>query len=438
MKPIVIVGAGVAGIAAVEAIRSIDSSSEIILISDDPFGYYSRPGLAYLLTGEIPERQLYPFGPEFYKQQRVRALYGRVELINCDSHRVELDDGQRIPYERLLIATGTEAVTPKIPGIQLSGVVKLDALLDARNFLKIARRARSAVVIGGGVTSLELVEGCVARGLKTHYLLRGSQYWGNVLDPTESKIVEERLVEEGVKIHYHTEAAEILGKNGRVKAVRTRDGTLIDCQMLAYAIGNRPRMDMARLAGLATDRGILVDEFLRTSTPDIYAAGDVAQVYDPLTGQPVLDSLWEPARNQGWTAGLNLAGDETAYVKAPPFNVTRLAGLTTMIVGTVGRGRDEDMIGIAHGDSETWRRLPDALAAQMDFDVNRIRVVVGEKHILGAVVMGDQTLSYPIQQMVSESSDISSIRGQLFDSIKPISEVILDFWIKRSEEIAFQ
>jgi NAD(P)H-nitrite reductase large subunit len=197
-------------------------------------------------------------------------------------------------------------------------------------------------------------------------------------------------------------------------------------------------MEIAQEAGLATDRGILVDEFLRTSVSDVYAAGDVAQVYDPLTGSAVLDSLWEPARNQGWTAGLNLIGDETAYVKAAPFNVTRLAGLTTMIIGPVGRGLDDDMIGIAHGDSETWRQLPDALSAQMNFDVHRLRVMVGEKRLLGAVVMGDQTLSHPLQQLVSEAVDISPIRRQLLDETYSVAEVLSNFWISRREKIAVQ
>src|SRR6185436_7640 len=108
-----------------------------------------------------------------------------------------------------------------------------------------------------------------------------------------------------------------------------------------------------------------------------------------------LDSLWNPAREQGFAAGLNMAGKRTAYTKSVPFNVTRLAGLTTTIIGMVGRGRDDDLVGIARGDRETWRELPDAVLAQSGFEVNRVRLLVGEKTLLGAIVMGDQKLSLP-------------------------------------------
>ena len=161
-------------------------------------------------------------------------------------------------------------------------------------------------------------------------------------------------------------------------------GGRIRCDLVAIAIGVRPRMKLAQLSGLEVDRGILVNEYMQTSAADIYAAGDVAQVYDPFTGKSVVDSLWGPAREQGAaTAGTNMAGIEKAYSKPVAFNVTRLAGLTTTIIGKVGQGKDPDLHGIARGDSETWRQLPDSIAAQQDFDVNRLRLMLGEKTIVG-------------------------------------------------------
>jgi NADPH-dependent 2,4-dienoyl-CoA reductase/sulfur reductase-like enzyme len=213
-----------------------------------------------------------------------------------------------------------------------------------------------------------------------------------------------------------------------VRAVRTTDARLIKCDLVAFAIGIRPRKELADTAGLKTDRGILVDERLQTSHPDIFAAGDVAQVYDPFTEKYVLDSLWGPAREQGRMAGLNMLGMNIPYHKDVAFNVTRLAGLTTTIVGTVGNGIDEDLIGIARGDSETWRQPPDAITAQHDFEVNRLRILVGKKTLLGAIVMGDQSLSRTIHQLIKERADISGIRSHLLQPSAPISDVITDFW----------
>jgi NAD(P)H-nitrite reductase large subunit len=307
-------------------------------------------------------------------------------------------------------------------------VLKLDHMSDAKMILKHARRGRTAVVVGGGITALELAEGLLSRGMRVHYLLRGDRYWSNVLDEHESKIIEHRLQEEGVTLHHHSEVIEVTGTNGKVDGVRLLSGQLLKCDLVAYAIGIRPRASLAKEAGLAIDRGILVNEYLQTNDPDIFAAGDVAQAYDPLSGRSILDSLWAPARQQGFAAGLNMAGKKTAYIKDPPFNVTRLAGLTTTIIGTVGRGRDDDLVGIARGDSETWRELPECVVAQRGFDVNRLRLLVGEKTLLGAIVMGDQKLSLPLEKIISEKMDISPIREKLLVPNAKIGDVILEFW----------
>ena len=423
-----IIGSGPAGVAAAGSIRRLDPSGNIHLISGEPEGYYSRPGLAYYLTGELGERQLYPYTESDFKRLDVMRINERVVQLHPEPHTIELQSGRVIKYERLLLATGARAARLDIPGNDTPGAVKLDKISDARNMLKITRKARDAVVVGGGITALEIVEGLVARKVRVHYLLRGDRYWSNVLDETESRIVENRLREEGVEIHYHTEIAEILTKRGRVSAVLTSESEEIQCDMVPVAVGIRPRIELVENAGIKTDRGILVDDKMETSQPDIFAAGDVAQVYDPASGSYNLDSLWGLAREQGAVAGLNMAGETRAYRKGVPFNVTRLAGLTTTIIGTVGKGIDGDLAGIARGDSETWRQLPDAIAAQSGFDENRLRVMVGKETLIGAVVMGDQTLSRPLQQLVAERVDISPYRDRLLQPDAQVGDLVIDIW----------
>lgn len=427
----VIIGSGVAGIAALEAIRSMDGRGEIVMLGDDPHGFYSRPGLAYLLTGELTEKALFPKTREDYQRLNFRYQKARVTKILRADRSLQLDGKTLLTYDKLLIATGASAAPLTIPGANLEGVVKLDHFDDARRILQMAKRGKTAVVVGGGITALELTEGLRSRGVNVHYLLRGDRYWSNVLDEHESRIVQARLQEEGVTLHFHSELIEIIGKKGKVSGVRLQDGRALKCDILAYAIGIKPRVDLARDAGLELDRGILVDEFMQTNDPDIFAAGDVAQVYDPMTGRSILDSLWSVARDQGHAAGLNMAGQNTTYVKKAPFNVTRLAGLTTTIIGTVGQGRDEDVLGIARGDSETWRELPNAIVAQSGFEVNRVRVLVGEKSLIGAVVMGDQTLSVPLQTIIANKTDITPMRDKLLARDAKIADVIVDFWSKQ-------
>ena len=413
-----------------EAIRSEDKTGEITLISDDPHGYYSRPGLAYYLTGELHDKALYPKSSEDFRRLKFTALRGQVTKISPKQQALEISNKSPLTYDRLLIAVGSQAIRLKVPGAELEGVLKLDHMEDANQILKHARRGKTAVVSGGGITALELVEGFIARGMKVHYLLRGDRYWSNVLDEQESKIVQHSLQKEGVKLHYHTELVEVFGKGGQVIAVRLQDDQILKCDLVAYAIGIRPRVELAKEAGLEIDRGILVNEYLQTNDSNIYAAGDVAQVYDPSTGTSILDSLWSPARQQGYAAGLNMAGKKTPYTKSVPFNVTRLAGLTTTIIGSVGRGRDEDLVGIARGDSETWRQLPDAFVAQTGFEVNNLRLLVGEKTLLGAIVMGEQKLSFPLEKFITGNVDISPIRESLLTPNARVGDILTEFWMK--------
>ena len=429
----VIVGSGVAGIAAIEAIRTVDGSGEITLIGNDPHGHYSRPGLAYYISGEIHEQALFSKKPEDFQRLQVRYVNGHVKRVLRDQHYLELEGRTYVPYDRLLLSLGAAAIPLEVPGSKLDGVLKLDHLGDAFEIVKLAKKGKTAVVVGGGITALELVEGLRARGMKVHYLLRGDRYWSNVLDYLESKIVEQRLREEGVKLHYHSEIAEIIGKHNHVNSVRLKDGTGIHCDLLAYAIGVQPQTYLARMATLKVDRGILVNEYMRTNDPSIFSAGDVAQVYDPGSKRWVMDSLWTVAREQGTIAGLNMAGRKKAHFRSAPLNVTRLAGLTTTIIGMVGRGRDEDLIGIARGDSETWRQLPDTLVAQIGFEANHLRVMVGEKTLIGAVVMGDQTLSSPLEKIILNKVNISSIRDRLLAPNANISDVLAGFWANSVE-----
>lgn len=436
LRRYLIVGSGAAGIAAVEGIRSQDTAGDVTLIGEETDGFYSRPGLAYYLTGEVPEDQLYPFTDGDFARLKVRRLRARATRLHPQAHQVELHDGARLPYDRLLIATGSRAIAPSVAGANLAGVVRLDNLDDARQIVKRSRKARAAVVVGGGITALELVEGLRARRVKTHYFLRRERYWSNVLDETESRIVERRLQVEGVRLHYHTDLAEIVGRRGRVTGVLTQDGQQIACDVVAIAIGVQPCKELAEAAGLETDRGILVNEYLQTSAQDVFAAGDVAQVFDPFSGKAALDTLWGVAVAQGRVAGLNMAGQTIPYRKEVPFNVTRLAGLTTTIIGTVSRGEDQDLVGIARGDSETWRQLPDAIAVQDNFEVNRLRVLVGQKTLLGAVVMGDQTLSRSLHHLIARRADVTPIRDRLLQPGVPLADLIADFWLEWSRKNA--
>lgn len=436
MTRYVVIGSGAAGIAALMAIRSVDKNGELILVMAEKEGYYSRPGLAYYLNKELSDKHLFPFTKIDFEALKVQMIHGEVKNIEHNSHIIRLLNGKIIQFDKLLIAVGASAVPATIPGNELKGVVYLDRLSKTKELIKSARKAKIAVVVGGGITAIELVEGLVSQNVKVHFFLRKERFWGNVLDKEESCLIERRLKDEGVIIHYQTEADEIIAKKGKVFAIKTKGGKEIRCQMVAFAIGVRPRVQIANNSGIDFDRGILVNQYLETNLPNIYAAGDVAQVFDPLAGKSVVDSLWDPARKQGHTAGLNMAGQKKPYVKDVPFNVTRLAGLTTSIIGVVGNGNNKYQTEIVRGESETWHQIPDAIACQNNLENNRIRLMIGKKYILGAIIMGDQTLSEAVHQLIKQKVDISLVRDTLLIDQAPISDTLALFWQQWRKEHA--
>ncbi len=427
----VIVGTGPAGISAAETIRAHDPTGEITLVGEEGARYYSRPGLAYYLAGEVPENQLYPFTPSDFERLQLRRLPDCVVRLEPQDHQVELATGSRLPYDSLLLAVGAQAVFPPLPGVDLAGVVKLDTLEEAREIIRRGRRAHDAVVAGGGITALEIAEGLRARGVRTHYFLRRDRYWSGVLDETESRIVEKRLEHDGIRLYYRTELAEILGKGGRVAGILTKDGRQVECQLVALAVGVRPRLELVGPAGLAVGRGVLVDEYLRTSVPDVLAAGDVAQVQDPLSGKSILDTLWSAAVAQGRAAGANMAGQAVPYRQAVPLNVTRLGGLVTTIMGAVGQGEDRDLPGIARGDSEGWRQRPDALVIQGELEAGHVRLLLQEQTLIGAVVMGDPVLARVLYRLISGRVDVSPIVDELLRPRAPLAGLLVAFEAER-------
>jgi NADPH-dependent 2,4-dienoyl-CoA reductase/sulfur reductase-like enzyme len=257
--------------------------------------------------------------------------------------------------------------------------------------------------------------------------MRGDRYWSKVFDETESAIVESKLLERGIVMHRHSAVREAIGRDGILRGIRTTSGVEIECELLAVAIGIRPRLALPQTGGLATDRGVLTNEFLESSVPDIFAAGDVAQVYDPVTRVAMLDTLWASALQQGRVAGLNMAGVHVPLRTRTPINVTRVAGITVSIIGAVGSGDDPDLLTLTRGQSERWTTDTAAWSIGGMRSHDRLRVVVSGRAIVGAVVMGDQQMSARLAHLIGEDADISTLRPMLEAQPAAAMDLLLNF-----------
>jgi len=204
-----------------------------------------------------------------------------------------------------------------------------------------------------------------------------------------------------------------VGGAGTVVAVETQGGETIPCCLLGVTIGVRPRIELAKSAGLAAGRGVLVSEYLETSAPDVFAAGNVAQVSDPRTGGTWLELLWGAARIQGEAAGANMAGAHKVCTRSASFNVVRVGGIITATIGTVVGSTDPNLVTFAGSGGEGWTRARDKWTAQDLAEVSQVRVMMDERTIVGAVVMGDQSPRAPLLRMVEAGVDITPIRSAL-------------------------
>jgi NAD(P)H-nitrite reductase large subunit len=440
----VIVGNGAAGVTAAETIRQQDPLGEIIIISAEPYPMYSRPGLAYLLINEIPQQQVFARQSEWYQQMRINLLFGKAEQLDVDQQQVVLADGRIISYDRLLIATGARAVPPPYPDANLKGVVYLDTLEGTLSLMKQANRRRRAVVVGGGITALEMTEGLVHHGVDTHYFLRRDRLWGQVFNDTEAKLLEKRMHEHHVNIHYNTEAVEILGdRKGRVRAVRLKDDSEFKCDLVGVAIGVKPVLDLVKNTPIETDRAILVNEFMQSSQRNVYAAGDCAQVYDRWTGKHMIDILWPSAVAEGHAAALNMCGQQMPYEKGSPFNACLLYGLHIASMGQINPRQDDSDDGpevhqfLSRGSSEVWFSRPRHYASAWAEDgENTLRLVLDGDLLVGALVVGEQSTADPLRYIIENRINFREIHPDLTVGGPVLKRSLQQFWTSMNQNQA--
>ena len=302
----VVVGNGIAGITAAETLRAEDAFADIAVIADNPLPVYNRPVLKEFLAGKVSEDKIWMRSQSFYQDHQIRFFMGRVIDIEADQHKLHLQNGQQVGYHRLLLATGARARHLSCPGANLAGVTTLRTVTDYQRVLNYLAYVRRVVVIGGGPLALESVEVLRHRGYQVTHLLRRSTLWSEVLDKTASDLVLQQEWRDGVDIRIEEDIAEIVGRNGHVTGVMTTKGALIPCEMVVVAIGIEPVLDYIQKSGIAFGRGVNVDGSMRTNAPDIYAAGDVAEVTNATTGQTHVIGQWYPALQQGRAAAYSM------------------------------------------------------------------------------------------------------------------------------------
>ncbi|TAM01278.1 MAG: pyridine nucleotide-disulfide oxidoreductase [Paraburkholderia sp.] len=315
-QKIVIVGAGAAGFAAAERLRRLGYAGSLTMLSDDDAAPVDRPNLSKdYLAGSAPEDWVWLRDDAFYADQRIDLrLKANAVRLDVAAQEVELADGSRVPYDRLLLATGAEAIRLPIPGMDLPHVYTLRSLADSRAIIARAASARRVVVIGASFIGLEVAASLRTRGLEVHVVAPERRPMERVLGPEMGDFVRQLHEEHGVVFHLENTVDAIDAQRVSLKA-----GGSVEADLVVAGVGVRPRLTLAEQAGLAINRGVVVDACLQTSVPGIFAAGDIARWPDPHSGADIRVEHWVVAQRQGQTAAMNLIGGHEKFDSVPFF-----------------------------------------------------------------------------------------------------------------------
>lgn len=315
-EKIVIVGGGAAGFAAAEMLRRRGFEGELTMISADADAPYDRPNLSKdYLAGTAEEAWIPLRSEDFYKDNRIDLhLSTAVERIDTDKRSVTAADGRTFGYDRLLLATGAEPIQLKIPGADRPHVFVLRSLADSRAIIDNIQHAKSAVVLGAGFIGLEVAAALRSRDLEVHVVTQDSRPFEHILGPDLGDFIRAIHEEHGVKFHLDTTIGNI-----NDKSVILTNGRQIAADMVIIGVGVRPRVELASASGLSVDQGIVVNEYLETNVPGVFAAGDAARWHDIASEQSRRVEHWVVAQRQGQVAAENMLGFERPFLSVPFF-----------------------------------------------------------------------------------------------------------------------
>ncbi|HIJ16498.1 MAG TPA: NAD(P)/FAD-dependent oxidoreductase [Thermoplasmata archaeon] len=396
---IVVVGNNVAGTTAAKALRDADTDAEIAIYSDEPTPYYARPKLIDLISGVVKEDEMLFFPREWYEKNRIKLYLGsKVERIDPKAKTINVS-GTSEGYDRLVLANGASSFLPPLKGLPKENVFTLRTLDDAKRIMATARTAKEVVIIGGGLLGLETARALVSgfKGLRITVLEYAEHLLMRQLDHEGATILQRWIENGGTKVLTKSETEEVLG-GAKVSGVKLKDGRTIPADLIIISAGARPNLELAKDAGLKINRGIVVDGSLRTSDPDIFALGDVAEFDGKTWG------IIPPALDQARVAAKKILGqDAPDYKGTVPSNTLKVMGLDLASIGAV---RSE------HETAES--AFEEIRAMSADGSVYR-KFVLKDGRMIGAILLGTKKDVNKVSKLIKEGSPIDALRDRLSD-----------------------
>lgn len=335
MSHVVIIGNGVAGITAARHIRKL-SNKRITVVSSESEHFFSRTALMYIYMGHMRYEHTKPYENWFWDKNRIELVYDRVEKIDFQAKKLVLQKGKPLSWDQLIIATGSLPNKFGWAGQDLQGVQSLYSLQDLELLEKNTENCSGAVIIGCGLIGVELAEMLSSRKSPVTMLGREPYYMSNTLPDEEAMLVGQHIRQHNIELRLQTELKAILpDEKGRAASVLTSTGEQIPCSFVGLTAGVFPNIGFLKNSEIGTRRGVLVNEYLETTIPDVYAAGDCAEFINPKPFNPAVEQLWYTARMQGATLAKTICGERTAYDRGIWFNSAKFFGLEYQTYGII-------------------------------------------------------------------------------------------------------
>lgn len=335
MRKVVIIGNGISGITAAIELRK-RSQDRIIIISEEGDYFFARTGLMYVFMGHLQFKHLYPYERDFWSKQQLELLQQTVIRVDTEGKLLELADGSLLPYDILVIACGSKPNKFGWPGQDLAGVTGLYHRQDLDRLEQWVSPGARGVIVGGGLIGIELAEMLLTRQMQVTFLVREKSFWDMVLPPGESALVNRHIREHGIDLRLETGLIEIFpDAHGRAKAVLTSQDQTIDCSLVGLTAGVSPDVAFLNGSGIDLAIGILVNRYLETNLPDVYAIGDCTQQTEPYGRHRPIEAVWYTARMMGETVARTIAGERTPYEPGPWFNSAKFLDIEYQTYGNV-------------------------------------------------------------------------------------------------------
>lgn len=338
MEHIVIIGNGISGITAARFIRKL-SGYNITVISAETKYFFSRTALMYVYMGHMKFEHTQPYENWFWEKNKITLLQDYVKSVDTQAKTLYLQKNAEIHYDKLIIASGSSPNKFGWPGQDLDAVQGLYSYQDLQNMERCSKGLQRAVVVGGGLIGLEMAEMFQSRNIPVTFLVRESDYWRSVMPAEESAMISRHMREHHIDLKLNTELKEILAdKNGRARAVVTTKGEKIDCQFVGITAGVHPNISFLKNTNkcdIDIQKGILVNDYLETTAPDVFAIGDCAQLLNPSEGRRSIEAIWYTGRMMGETVAHNICGTRQKYTPSLWFNSAKFLDIEYQVYGTV-------------------------------------------------------------------------------------------------------